>query len=61
MFNAMYEEYAQNPEITKSRMSYEAIREILPGVSVYIDTTGEDSNVQMMLPLESFVTESEVR
>ena len=61
MFNAMYEEYAQNPEITKSRMYYEAIREILPGVSVYIDTTGEDSNVQMMLPLECFVTESEVR
>ena len=61
MFNAMYEEYAQNPEITKSRMYYEAIQEILPGVNVYVDTTGEDGNVQMMLPLESFVEESEVR
>ena len=61
MFNAMYEEYAQNPEITKSRMYYEAIQEILPGVNVYIDTTGEEGNVQMMLPLESFVQESEVQ
>ena len=59
MFNAMYEEYAQNPEITRSRMYYEAIQEVLPGVSVYIDTTGEEGNVQMMLPLESFVKESE--
>ncbi len=55
MFNAMYEEYARNPEITKSRMYYEAIQEILPGIKVYIDTTGGSGNVNMMLPLESFV------
>jgi len=54
MFNAMYEEYALNPGITKSRMYYEAIQKILPGVTVYIDTTGGEGNVQMMLPLESF-------
>ena len=57
MFEAMYEEYARNPEITKSRMYYEAIQEILPGVKVYIDTTG-GSGIDMMLPLESFVTNS---
>ena len=57
MFNAMYEEYARNPEITKSRMYYEAIQEILPGVTVYIDTTS-GGNIDMMLPLESFVTDS---
>ena len=61
MFNAMYEEYAQNPEITRSRMYYEAIQKVLPGVNVYIDTTGDKGNVQMMLPLESFVQESEVQ
>ena len=61
MFNAMYEEYAQNPEITRSRMYYEAIQKVLPGVNVYIDTTGDEGNVQMMLPLESFVQESEVQ
>ena len=54
MFEAMYEEYARNPEITRSRMYYEAIQEILPGGKVYIDTSGSGS-VDMMLPLESFV------
>ena len=54
MFTAMYEEYSRNPGITKSRMYYEAIQQILPGVKVYIDTTGSEGNLDMMLPLESF-------
>ena len=54
MFNAMYAEYQQNPEITKSRMYYEAISEILPGVKVYINT-GDSSSMNMLLPLESIV------
>ena len=53
MFEAMYAEYAQNPEITKSRMYYEAISKVLPGVKVYINT-GDGSDVQMLLPLESW-------
>ena len=52
-FNAMYAEYALNPEITKTRMYYEAIQDILPGITVYIDTTGGE-NVDLMLPLSSF-------
>ena len=55
MFSAMYEEYAQNPDITKSRMYYEAISEILPGVKLYINTAENGSDVQMLLPLESLV------
>ena len=55
MFNAMYAEYARDPEITRSRMYYEAISQILPGVKLYINTAGGDSNVDMMLPLESFI------
>ena len=55
MFTAMYQEYAQNPDITKSRMYYEAISEILPGVKLYINTSGEGSEVQMLLPLEQIV------
>ena len=56
MFEAMYAEYAQNPAITKSRMYYEAISEILPGVKLYINTTsGEGGDVQMLLPLETIV------
>ena len=54
MFNAMYQEYALNPEITKSRMYYEAISQILPGVKLYINTSN-GSDVQMLLPLESIV------
>ena len=54
MFAAMYEEYALNPEITRSRMYYEAISEILPGVKLFINTSGND-DVQMLLPLESLV------
>ena len=55
MFLAMYEQYAKNPEITRSRMYYEAISQLLPGVKVYINTAGEGSNVEMLLPLESIV------
>ena len=56
MFQAMYAEYAQNPAITRSRMYYEAISEILPGVKLYINTgSGEDSDVQMLLPLDKLV------
>ena len=54
MFEAMYTEYAQNPEITRSRMYYEAISQILPGVKVYINT-GAGENVDMLLPLDSLV------
>lgn len=54
MFNAMYAEYAQNPQITRSRMYYEAISQILPDVKLYINT-GDGSNVDMLLPLESLV------
>ena len=58
MFQAMYNEYILNPEITKSRMYYEAISQILPDVKVYINT-GDGQNVDMLLPLESLVTNQE--
>ena len=55
MFEAMYAEYQQNPGITRSRMYYETISEILPDVKLYINS-GDGSNVQTLLPLESLVT-----
>ena len=56
MFQAMYSEYARNPAITRSRMYYEAISEVLPDVKLYINTgSGEGSDVHMLLPLESLV------
>ena len=54
MFEAMYTEYAQNPAITRSRMYYEALSEILPGVKLYINT-GSGSGIDMLLPLESLI------
>ena len=54
MFNARYAEYARNPQITRSRMYYEAISNILPGVKLYVNT-GSGSNMQMLLPLESLI------
>ena len=60
MFTAMYTEYAQNPAITRSRMYYETISEVLPGVKLYINSgTGETGDVQMLLPLESLVDAGE--
>ena len=56
MFTAMYTEYAENPAITRSRMYYETISEVLPGVKLYINSgSGSGSDVQMLLPLESLV------
>lgn len=54
-FNEMYEEYAKYPLITKQRMFYEYMEDVLPTLKVIID--GGDSGVQKMLPLEPFVEE----
>ena len=54
LFNAMYEQYKLNPEITRSRMYYETISAVLPGVKLYINT-GSGENVNMLLPLESLM------
>ncbi len=51
-FNEMYKEYIKNPEVTKSRMFYEAMEDILPSLEVIIDS-GSDS-VQKVLPLDEF-------
>ena len=56
MFEAMYKEYAENPDITRSRMYYEMISNVLPDVKLYINSSNSGSdNVQMLLPLESLV------
>lgn len=53
MFNAMYGEYILNPSVTKKRMFFETVEEILPNAKVYIDTDS-DGNMQKLLPIESF-------
>ena len=53
-FNAMYEEYRKNPVVTKQRMFYETMEEVLPGMKVVIDS---GDGVQKVLPLDSFTGE----
>ena len=50
-FNDMYEEYAKYPLITKKRMFYETMEDILPRLKVIIN--GSDGT-QTLLPLDSF-------
>ena len=60
MFTAMYEQYAQNPAITRTRMYYETISQVLPDVKLYINSgKGAGSDVNMLLPLESLVNNGE--
>lgn len=55
-FNAMYEEYIKNPAVTKQRMFYEAMEDILPSLKVVIN--GTETAVDTILPLESFTSDS---
>ena len=55
-FNAMYEEYIKNPTITKQRMFYEAMEEVLPDLELIIDSS---NGVQKVLPLDSFFSTDE--
>lgn len=50
-FNAMYEEYQKNPFVTKQRMFYESMEDVLPGMKLIIDS---GDGVQKVLPLDSF-------
>lgn len=49
-FNEMYEEYIKYPLITKQRMFYETMEDVLPSLKVVIDSG--DSGIQKILPLE---------
>ena len=49
-FNEMYEQYRLQPYITKKRLFYEAMEDVLPNLKVIIT----DGNTQQLLPLENF-------
>ncbi len=50
-FNDLYEEYSKYPLITKKRMFYEAMEEVLPDLKVIINSS---DGTQTVLPLDSF-------
>ena len=51
-FNSLYAEYKKFPLVTKERMFYETMEEVLPGMKIYIS----DGKTQSLLPLEPFMT-----
>ena len=53
-FISLYDEYAKFPLITKERMFYETMEDVLPGMKIYIS----DGSTQTLLPLEPFNTYS---
>ena len=56
-FNAMYEEYVKNPLITKQRMFYETMEEVLPDMKVVIG--GSNTDLTTVLPLAPFTGEDD--
>lgn len=52
-FEQLYAEYIKYPAVTKLRMFYEAMEELLPNMEIIIDT-GDGNSVQKILPLDSF-------
>lgn len=52
-FNEMYAEYIKYPLITKKRMFYETMEDVLPSLKVIIDSGNSD--VQKILPLDQLM------
>lgn len=52
-FNSMYEEYTKYPLVTKQRMFYETMEDVLPGLKIVIQG-GDGSDIQQILPLDNF-------
>ena len=53
-FNEIYNEYKKYPLITKQRMFYEAMEELLPDLKVIID--GSESGTEKILPVEPLIS-----
>lgn len=56
-FNAMYEEYIKNPTVTRQRMFYETMENVLPDLKVIIESPS--GNMQTIYPIDSFTGNSD--
>ena len=52
-FNAMFEQYRMNPLITKQRLFYETLENVLPDAKIIVS----DGGMQTIYPVESFVND----
>lgn len=58
-FDAMYAEYVKYPELTQQRMFYETMEEVLPDLTVIIESgNGETQTVVPVAPLFGNITTS---
>lgn len=56
-FNALYEEYIKYPEVTKERMFYETMEDVLPELTVIIESgNGQTQTIVPLNPLFGNVT-----
>ncbi len=55
-FNSLFEEYKKYPLITKQRMFFEAMEDILPDLKVIIDNS--ETGTEKILPLDTFLDSS---
>lgn len=56
LFNAMYEEYRKNPDVSRIRMYYETMEELMPNLKVIIN--GSDSEMKPVIIQENSKTTS---
>ena len=47
MFNAMYDEYEKDPDVSKIRMYYETMEELMPNLKIIIN--GSDSELKPII------------
>ena len=52
-FNSMYDEYVKYPAVTKQRMFYETMEEVLPSMKIVIQGA-DGGSVQQIMPLDKF-------
>ena len=52
-FNAIYQEYAKYPEVTKTRMYLEMLEQLLPEMNIYVNTT--DGGSTTLIPIEGLM------
>ncbi len=58
IFNKLYGEYKNNPEITRERLIIETLEQVLPGSQVYI--MNDDGSTLKYLPIEPQKNESTI-